>query len=82
MYAFTYTRKLITERVRILAHFTRGDQFLGFSGSSVSGSSHHTTVLSDGRVSVVDVVGVNLTEKGSGLGEGVMLKLVHHCRDK
>lgn len=69
MPAFTYTRKPITQRVRILAHFTIGDQFIGFSGSSVSGSSHHT-ISSDGAVSVV---GVGMAEDESGLGEGVML---------
>lgn len=39
---FTYTRKLITEIVRILTHFLFKDQFIGFSGSRFSGSSHQT----------------------------------------
>ena len=74
MRCVTYTKKLITERVRILAHFTNGDQFMGFSGSSASGSSHHT-MSSDGEMGVV---GVALAEDDSGLGEDAMLQLIHH----
>ena len=60
--------------MRILAHFTNGDQFMGFSGSAFSGSSHHT-MSSDGDMGVV---GVGFTKDGSELGEGAMLQLVHH----
>jgi hypothetical protein len=65
MHVSTYTRKLITERLRILAHFTLGDQFIGFSGSSVCDSSHHT--LSSGGEA-----GVGLRKKCSGLGESII----------
>lgn len=54
----TYTRKLMTESVRMLDHFTMPDQFIGLFGSSVSGSVHQTT-SSDGQAGSV--------------GEGAML---------
>ena len=75
VYSSTYTKKLITERVRMLAHFTIGDQFMGFSGSSVSGSAHHTTT-SDGETGVVGAmvaVGMGLPESGPGVREGAMV---------
>ena len=61
----------------MLAHFTIGDQFLGFSGSSVSGSAHHT-ITSDGEAGVgaVVAVGMGLLEKSpSGVCEGAILVL-------
>jgi hypothetical protein len=39
---FTYTRKAITESVKMLTHFRAGDQFIGFAGSRSSGSLHDT----------------------------------------
>jgi len=65
--------KLITERVRILAHFTIGDQFMGFSESPVSDSSHHTMISGDEN-------GAGLRENRSGLGGGVILQL--HATNK
>lgn len=38
----TYTRKLVAEMVRMLAHFLVADQLMGFSASWSSGSSHQT----------------------------------------
>jgi hypothetical protein len=52
----------------ILAHFTFSDQFMGLSGSSVSGSSHPT--MSSG-----DNVDVETGENRPRLGEGVILHL-------
>ncbi len=74
--SWTYTKKLITERVRMLAHFTIGDQFIGFSGSSVSGSAHHT-LKSEGEAGVgaVAAVGMGLFENSLGVCEGAILVL-------
>ena len=58
----------------MLAHFIIGDQFMGFSGSPVSGSTHHTT-SSDGEAGVVGeavAVGIGLLENGSGFCEGAI----------
>ncbi len=65
----------------MLAHFTSGDQFMGFSGSSVSGSAHHTTSSGgeDGVVGTVVAVGMGLLEleNRSSVCEGAMVLARH-----